>query len=185
MPAQRSPDGPSAGIQIRLLAAEDAPAFQALRLAALRECPDAFGASLEDESRLTHDTVGRRIAPADRTQGGCVGAFSGTTLAGMACVWREPGHKERHKAHLVSVYVAPGHRGAGVSTRLIRRAITLARDMAGVRRLNLTVTVGNSAALALYQGLGFEIYGREPEGLCVDGAYHDEYLMTLPLEPRA
>ncbi len=171
-------------LSVRRLTVEDAAAFHALRLAALQESPSAFGANLKDERRHTPEIVAGRIAPADRGRGGGVGAFHGAALVGMACLHRAAGNKENHKASLVSVYVAPTYRGAGLSTRLISAAIELARDMAGVRRINLSVTVGNAAALALYRRLGFETYGREIEALCVNGAYHDEYLMTLALAPR-
>lgn len=173
-----------ASLLIRRLTAQDAAAFHALRLQALQESPTAFCANPEDERRYTPELVAQRIAPADPGRGGGVGAFHGASLVGMACLWRAAGHKEGHKASLVSVYVAPAHRGAGVSARLIGAAIELAREMAGVRRINLSVTVGNAPALALYRRLGFEIYGREREALCVNGAYHDEYLMTLALAPQ-
>jgi ribosomal protein S18 acetylase RimI-like enzyme len=166
---------------VRRLTPEDATAFQSLRLEALQESPAAFGANLDDERRHTPDAVAKRIAPADREKGGSVGAFDGTSLVGMACLWRPAGGKEGHKAFLVSVYVAPGHRGGGLAPRLVRATIDLARDMPGVRRINLSVTVGNESALALYKRLGFEVYGREIEALHVDGVYHDEYLMTLAL----
>lgn len=166
---------------VRRLTARDAAGFHALRLQALQESPTAFGANLEDERRYTLPNVAERIAPADAGRGGGVGAFLGGTLVGMACLWRPAGAKESHKASLVSVYVAPAHRGTGLSTRLIRAALELAQDMAGVRRINLSVTVGNQAALTVYRRLGFEVYGREIEALYVNGAYYDEYLMTRAL----
>ncbi|ALM86170.1 GNAT family N-acetyltransferase [Bordetella sp. N] len=174
------PIGPDS-IVIRQLTAEDAPAFQALRLAALEACPTAFGASVEDERALAISAVARRIAPADHGNAGGVGAFDGAELAGMACVFRAAGRKEAHKAHLVSVYVAPPWRGLGVSTQLVTAAISMAQAMTGVRRINLTVNVANKPALALYRRLGFVIYGEEPEGLCVNGEYQNEYLMSLAL----
>lgn len=170
-----------ASIVVRRLTAADAAAFHSLRLAALQESPASFGANLDDERRQTLATVAERIAPPDPAHGGGVGAFSGTALVGMACLRRASGRKEGHKASLVSVYLAPACRGQGISGRLLDAALALARDMPGVRRVNLTVTVGNEPALALYRRLGFEIYGREIDALYVDGAYHDEYLMTLAL----
>ncbi len=163
------------------MTAADAPAFQALRLAALQECPTAFGASLEDERALTLATVAQRIAPTDHGDAAGVGAFDGPALAGIACVFRARGAKERHKAYLVSVYVAPAYRGRRIAAPMLEQAIALARAMPGVRRINLTVNAANAPALALYRRLGFEVYGQEREGLYVDGIYHDEYLLSLPL----
>lgn len=168
-------------IVVRKLTAEDAPAFQVLRLTALEACPTAFGASVEDERALEVSAVARRIAPAEHGNAGGVGAFDGAELAGMACVFRASGRKETHKAYLVSVYVAPAWRALGVSSRLVTAAIAMARAMPGVRRINLTVNVANAPALALYRRLGFVVYGEEPEGLCVNGEYQNEYLMSLAL----
>ncbi|OWT73592.1 MULTISPECIES: GNAT family N-acetyltransferase [unclassified Achromobacter] len=167
--------------EVRRLTPADAAGFQALRLAALEECPTAFGASLEDERALELQAVAQRIAPADHGDAGGVGAFDGPDLVGIACVFRARGRKERHKAYLVSVYVAPAWRGKGLSGKVVDAAIGLARAMPGVRRINLTVNVANRSALALYRRRGFEVYGQEAEGLCVDGVYQDEYLMSLVL----
>ena len=171
----------SASISVRRLTAGNAAAFQALRLAALEECPTAFGASLEDEQALDMHAVAQRIAPTNQGEAGGVGAFDGPDLVGIACIFRDRGQKGRHKAYLVSVYVAAAWRGKGLSARVIDAAISMARAMPGVRRLYLTVNVANQPALALYSRAGFVIYGEEPEGLCVDGAYQNEYLMTLAL----
>lgn len=167
---------------VRLLTADDAAAFHALRLFALRESPTAFGASVEDETDLPHQLVASRIAPQDPHDGGAAGIFHGGRLVGMACVHRDHGRKSCHKAILTSVYIAPDRRGSGLSASLIQRMVDLARTMPQVRRLNLRVNAANLPAQALYRRAGFVEYGREPEGLWVDGAFHDEILMTLALQ---
>lgn len=99
-------------------------------------------------------------------------------LIGMAGVTRETTAKERHKAAITSVFVAPEHRGHGVGRQLLTHALATATAMPGVRQVTLAVTAGNSAALALYEALGFKPYGRAPDALFVDGVYHDEILMV-------
>ena len=48
-------------MNIRQLAAHDAPVYQPLRLRALREHPEAFGSSPEDEQPLPLEQVTRRL----------------------------------------------------------------------------------------------------------------------------
>jgi RimJ/RimL family protein N-acetyltransferase len=170
---------------VRLLTADDAAAFHALRLVALRESPTAFGASVEFETDLPRRVVVSRIAPHDPHDGGAAGVFHGGRMVGMACVHRDHGRKMRHRAILTSVYIAPDHRGRGLSAPLLQRMIDLARAMPQVRRLNLRVNAANLPAQALYRRAGFVEYGREPEGLWVDGIFHDEILMTLAVQASA
>lgn len=73
------------------------------------------------------------------------------TWAGyMACFVDGPG-----RAHLVSVYVAPGHRGTGLSDRMVREVVRWARDEAGVDRLHLYVHEQLGRPRAFYRRLGF------------------------------
>lgn len=53
-----------------------------------------------------------------------------------------------------------------------------------VRRVNLTVFLPNVAAVGLYQSLGFEPYGVEPEAVCLDGKFYDGQHMSLLLSKR-
>jgi RimJ/RimL family protein N-acetyltransferase len=50
-----------------------------------------------------------------------------------------------------------------------------------VTQVKLSVNTENEKAAALYRSLGFEVYGREPRAMRVDGRYHDEDLMLLRL----
>jgi RimJ/RimL family protein N-acetyltransferase len=168
-------------IVLRTLRETDTSVFRALRLLALEESPSAFGADLQDERSMALGAMAARIAPADDDGSGVLGAFDGDGLVAVAGLHRQHGAKNRHTALIWSVYVAPGYRGTGLGRRLLQRVIDLAREMEGLRRVNLTVNANNSAAFALYRSLGFVEYGRMPESLFVGGLFHDEILMTLPL----
>lgn len=50
-----------------------------------------------------------------------------------------------------------------------------------VHRVNLTVFLPNTAAIGLYQSLGFEPYGLEPEAIRLDGTFYDGQHMSLLL----
>lgn len=48
-------------MNVRVLKPEDAEVFQALRLRALREHPEAFGSDYEDECNLAMETIRERL----------------------------------------------------------------------------------------------------------------------------
>ena len=166
-------------IQIRKLGSADAEAFQSLRLQALREDPIAFAASYEDERHTPLTTVAERLAPSDDRA--IVGAFDRGALVGLAAWHREEMRKMHHKGFVWGVFVKDTHRGQGLGRRLLEAVIMLARRAPGILVLNLTAYADNHAAIALYESLGFVIYGREPAALCVDGMLHDDVHMALRL----
>ncbi|MBM3117089.1 GNAT family N-acetyltransferase [Jeongeupia naejangsanensis] len=164
---------------IRRLTPADAPHYQALRLAALRDTPSAFGSSYEAEKDRPIPEIETRLAPAP--DHGLFGAFDGDALVGTAGLGRESMTKLRHKAILWGMYVAPGYRQRGLAGALVREAVALAKSVDDLRQINLSVNAGNTAALRLYEGAGFRRYGLEPDALLVDSELHDEILMRLAL----
>jgi ribosomal protein S18 acetylase RimI-like enzyme len=166
-------------MKIRKLGPADAAAFQALRLHALREDPIAFAASYEDERDTPLDTVAERLLPTgDRA---IVGAFDAEQLVGMAAWHREEMRKMQHKGFVWGVFVREGWRGRGLARELLEAVICLARQAEGIVALNLTAYADNARAIALYESLGFVIYGREPAAICVNGMLHDDVHMALRL----
>lgn len=87
---------------IRRLVPSDASAYQALRLAALRESPSAFSSSYEEECTTPIATIGGHMAPDSGRYR--FGAFDGAELAGVVGVGREDATKLRRRA-------APGYPG--------------------------------------------------------------------------
>ena len=75
-------------------------------------------------------------------------------LVGYAVAW-----VIADEAELANLAVAPAARGAGVGAALTRELLS-AIDAAGGATVYLEVREGNSAALALYRGLGFDESGR-------------------------
>ncbi len=92
------------------------------------------------------------------------GAFAAGALVGVVGVGREPRAKNRHKAAVFGMYVAPEHARRGIGA-----ALASARDRRGAPRnpgseqLVLTVTDTNAAARTLYEKCGFRSFGVEPE----------------------
>ncbi len=82
-------------MNIRQLAAYDAPVYQPLRLRALHEHPEAFGSSLEDEQPLPLEQVARLL---EDTSGNSVsfGTWLDGQLVGIVNLYRSPRPKTRH-----------------------------------------------------------------------------------------
>ena len=159
---------------IRPLEQRDLPVFRTLRLQALRDHPDAFGSSFEEEE---HDDLSRLIGkPPNLTLGG----FVDGEVVGSAGLMVPAKIKQRHKGHIVGVYLVPKVRHSGLAAALMDVLITHARDSKLIV-LTLTVTVGNESARRLYLNAGFTVYGVEPAGLRIGADLLDEELMALRL----
>jgi len=86
------------------------------------------------------------------------------------------------QAMLISVYVAPEHRGSGLADRMLRQAIEAARTELGAGVLQLGVHEDNGRAQRFYLRHGFQDTGaREPYPLDTD---QSEIIMerVLPTE---
>ncbi|TFZ04566.1 GNAT family N-acetyltransferase [Ramlibacter rhizophilus] len=153
-------------MHIRRLVATDAAAFRALRLRALKEHPDAFTSSWEEDSRVPLDESARRLASATAAFWGAFGIELG--LVGMAGLERSVRAKARHKGTVVAMYVAPEAGRRGIGAMLLEALFAHARSE-GLQDLVLTVTCGNEAALRLYERAGFRAFGSEPRAILVDG----------------
>jgi len=164
---------------IRRLRQSDLPAFRPVRLAALRDHPEAFGTSYKEElDGAPGSDIARLIVdPPSATLGG----FADGSLVGTTCMMVSPRIKQRHKGHLSAVYVVPEWRGTGLARALLDAAVGQARA-ANLSSLTLSVTVGNEAARRLYLRAGFRSYGVEPRGLRIGSDLLDEELMVLLLE---
>jgi ribosomal protein S18 acetylase RimI-like enzyme len=172
---------PGSDIVVRPLTETDAGLYRALRLEALRDSPQSFGASIAEEEALSDEEMVRRAAPDAPSV--TFGAFAGERLVGTATYIQNTREKTRHKGTMVAVYVAPDWRAAKLGRKLIEEIIAHARAL-GVM-LQCTVTAENAAARRLYHSLGFLPYGLERDALCVDGRFLDEELLVLDLRPTS
>jgi ribosomal protein S18 acetylase RimI-like enzyme len=165
---------------IRQLGAADRDAYFALRLRGLKAHPASFGQSYEEalaKGAAQHDAT-LRGAAAEGTflLGAYVSAHA--SLVGVVGLLRNGADKERHKAHVVGMYVAPEAAGRGIGRALLGELLTRAARVDGLRQVQLTVGSRNDAARRLYESLGFRKYGCEIGALNVDGVFHDEDLMA-------
>ncbi len=160
---------------IRVITEADVDAFRALRLRALGEEPEAFGASTEDFATTPLSDVAEHLQAADDAF--VLGAFV-PDLVGMVGFVREHGQKRMHKGFIWGMYVAPEARGQGVGRALMMEALARAVRMPGLEQIHLGVVATNAAAGSLYRSLGFTVYGAERHALKLGDRYVDEELMV-------
>jgi ribosomal protein S18 acetylase RimI-like enzyme len=145
--------GPRGEPTVRRLDPGEWELLRELRLRALRDAPDAFSPRAEDVERESDgywqqaakssggDRVDLLVAEVD---GRGVGLASATRVGDVG--------------YIGAMWVDPAARGGGIGRRLLEAArdALVAR---GCRRLELTVTETNAAAIALYESFGFELTG--------------------------
>src|SRR5204862_8078255 len=117
-------------MEVRILTEKDAEAFWNIRLRALRDNPESFGATYEEflERGIAGVTQGLRKRDA-ASDDATFGAFEGNTLVGIASFRREPEVKRRHKAVIWGMYVPKEMRRKGIGKVLLEAAIAYARTL--------------------------------------------------------
>ena len=168
-------------ITIRQLEPADRDAFFALRLRGLKTHPAAFGQSYEEAIERGPSQHDAMLSGGQATLGNfLLGAFSAAddALVGTVGLMRETRHKEQHKGHVIGMFVADEAAGRGVGRALLTELLARAAQVDGLRQVGLHVTSANGSARALYESLGFRLYGTEPDALCIEGVFHDVDLMV-------
>lgn len=159
-----------AGVRIARLTPDHVEAVRAIRLEALRNHPENFGTDHDEEAAQPIEWWRTRLA-----HGTGFGAWADGELAGIVSFGRAREKKHRHQGSIGSFYVRPAHRGRGVADALMTAA--LAEAAGQVEHVSLTVTASNETAIRLYRRHGFEVVGRVPASIRVDGVDHDELSM--------
>ena len=166
-------------MNIRQLTEGDAADYHELRLRGLREHPEAFTSSFEEEHARGPGLARARLAsPHDMV----LGAFADGRLVGVVGLSLEPRAKVRHKGHVFGMYVAPGQAGGGVGRALLAACIARAREIPGLEQLELTVTDSNARPKAFYEKAGFRAFGVERNAIKVGERYFDKCHMALHLQ---
>ena len=144
--------------------------------------PPEFGTFFAAESLAAE--AGDVVATAPEPEPGETGTTadaeapsSGSTgeMAGYLEIRRLPWRRVRHRAYLV-IGILKRFGGQGVGTRLMQEAESWARRH-GVRRLYLTLVAENTAAVALYRKMGYEIEGRHPASMKLGDRFVEELTM--------
>jgi ribosomal protein S18 acetylase RimI-like enzyme len=134
---------------VRPLPPDEWRTLRDLRLAALRDAPDALGGDHESARDWSEDRW--RGWPA---RGVPVAAMRGGEPVGLVGVVGAPA--DPATAHLVALWVAPGARGSGVGDDLVDAVLAQAREW-GCSSVLLEVLPANVPAIRLYRRHGFTV----------------------------
>jgi ribosomal protein S18 acetylase RimI-like enzyme len=131
--------------------------YKQVRLRALEDTPTAFGSTYTRESQLTDEDWRQRSLSLDGTHKIGFIALEENEPCGLVACFRDAA--DPTQAKVISMWVAPSHRGTGLAWSLLDAVHQWAASL-GVTTLRLMVTSRNLRAIAFYQRYGFAPTGR-------------------------
>ncbi|MGE9807378.1 MULTISPECIES: GNAT family N-acetyltransferase [unclassified Janibacter] len=137
-----------ADITVRALTEDEWETYRDVRLAALRESPEAFVATVDEEAAYDEDLWRTRMARSQRLLAQVDKAPVGVVSIGRTDV------EEDRTAELFGLWVHPEWRGKSVAATLVRRGAEEAHN-AGLERLAYWVGSDNGRAVAFASSFGF------------------------------
>lgn len=138
---------------VRRIAPGEGQLLREVRLAALCDAPDAFASGFDEESRWPARVWETKAA--ERASGCADANFvaeSEGRVVGLVGAYRS--EAEPQTVELVSMWVAPEARGAGIGAQLVEKVVEWA-TVTGAARVALWVVRGNEPATVLYERAGF------------------------------
>ena len=137
--------------------------------------PEELDFSVEEEENFIRNA-------AENPGSMMITVFDGDKLVGNAslgCVFDKK--KTRHRAEF-GIAILKSDWGQGLGQKLVSELISAAKR-AGYEQLELEVVATNTAAIGLYQKLGFQVYGERPNSFKLkNDSYSNELLMVLELK---
>lgn len=142
-------------VRVRTLGEEDWQEFRAIRLAALRDSPDAFAADADDEEEFEEDFWRLRMRRSVRIVALHIDGEAVDTGRPVGVVSLGEGKDEEGRvAEIFGLWVAPDARGTGVATKLVEASADRARHD-GRTHVSYWVGTDNGRAVAFASGIGF------------------------------
>ena len=153
--------------------------YRELRLRALRTDPQAFGQSWAEAVNHPEERWRQRLIDAEQGKSWLVFAERNGQLIGMSGAYQWPEDIEASRAMIIAVFVEPEARGCGIGERLVQ-ALMDVLIAAGLESAILAVNPVQSAAVRLYEKMGFRVTGSEIN-MMGTGEECEETIMERPL----
>ena len=162
-------------ITVRPLGEDDWEDYRSVRLSALRESPEAFVATADEEESYDEAFWRERMQRSARLVAEREGSAVGVVSVGTAKA------TDGAAGELFGLWVRPEARGLGVATRLVKDGAALAARR-GHSHLVYWVGTDNGRAVAFASGMGFRPTDyRRPMGVVSEEDGDEEVAMVLPL----
>jgi ribosomal protein S18 acetylase RimI-like enzyme len=163
-------------LTVRALTEDDWEAYRAVRLEALRESPEAFVATFEEESQYDEAVWRERMKRSTRL----IAERDGRAV-GVVSVGRAKTSGDESASEIFGLWVSPELRGTGVATQLVSRGADQALAE-GHRHVVYWVGTENGRAVAFASGMGFRpTDDRRPMGVVSADDGEWEAAMVLPI----
>jgi len=159
---------------IRILNENDVDHFIKIRKDSLQLDPKSFGAM--PNVKIDREQTIKDLKKKDE-ENFILGYFENEKLVGILGFIRNHNKKIRHKGYIWGVFVYQEFRGKKIGDRLMQECIERASNLPGLQKILLSVSHISQNALYLYEKLGFEIYGTEPNAMMWEGERIDEIFM--------
>jgi ribosomal protein S18 acetylase RimI-like enzyme len=166
-------------VDYHALGVDEWPTLQKIRLRALKESPDTFLATREQEQNYDES---RWRSEFDRGEW-IIGLVDGKEISLVGVTHEADADDPRREKHYIEyMWVAPECRRSGIGYRMLDFALDRLYK-SGVQSVNLWVLDGNTPAAALYEQMGFrrtkvvnlltnEKPGRSEEAMWLDLSQH-------------
>ena len=160
-------------VKIIQLKPEEYLIYKELRIQSVKEFPEVFGSTHQEEIDQCAEDWKRRLKL------NMLFVQVNKQVVGMIGAKIDSREKLKHSAHIISFYILPEFRGEKIGYTLITTLINKLKREKEITRFTLNVTTTATRAIKLYKSLGFKIAGMVNQDYCVNGKYYDQYIMTL------
>src|SRR5688572_10505917 len=133
-------------IIIRKLQPHESSIYREIRLACLKNAPEHFGSTYEEESRIPKLKFETYIEN-DSQDHFMFGAFDDKKLIGLAGFDRMERRRARHRGEVVHMYLDSNYRGQKIGETLLRGMLDHVFTLEGIEQAQLSVIAGNKAAI--------------------------------------
>lgn len=163
-------------ITVRALTEDQWEEYRSVRLSALKESPEAFVATYDQETDYDEDFWRLRMRRSERL----LAEVDGTAV-GVASLGRADGEDGETLGELFGLWVAPEWRGRSVAATLVKSAAQHALEL-GLKHLAYWVGTDNGRAVAFASSFGFRpTDSRRPMRVRNSVDEEEEIAMVLPL----